>query len=314
MLHAPRPRLSAFLSASSAAAALSACTLPATAQVSAFDITSTAGQLSDGTNVVANVLSLDFTGQYTGSLMLVELTQGAIINVTAFGADSNFAPHEGLVGIEPDLAFDTFLAQGGTRAQDNIGGDPQMGGGAVTIDPTEVAAVWNDPVKISQAWNPGAGNVIADMTDFAVAQLAFTDDAVGRITYKAGANGSLFITQTSQFGGAEVYQILNGRVVTTLPGDYDSNGHVGQGDLDFILQNWGRDIASEGVPDGWVQGLPTGVVSQDELDPILSNWGANIEGDLYALGPNAAALPEPASLALTAAFGLALTTLRRRAR
>ncbi len=60
-----------------------------------------------------------------------------------------------------------------------------------------------------------------------------------------------------------------------VPGDYDNSGQVDQGDLDLLLQNWGQDPATQGVPEGWVQEVPTTTIGQAELDALLANWGAH---------------------------------------
>ncbi len=187
------------------------------AQVTNFRVDTRIGQLSDGsTDIVANALAIDFDGQYTGSQLLVELTQGEIVNLQSFGVHNNYSPVPCAVcGLfDFDFELDTFLAQGGLRASDTIGGNPAFGGGAVNLDPTEVSAVWNDPVKISQAYNPAAGQSILDQTQFVVAQLSFTPDAQGTFAYFASANGEFFYTRDGNaMGGTDQYRIVNGRIV-----------------------------------------------------------------------------------------------------
>ncbi len=63
-------------------------------------------------------------------------------------------------------------------------------------------------------------------------------------------------------------------VATELPGDYNANGQVEQGDLDLVLQNWGLDTSGGPVPAGWVSDLPDGQIDQGELDRVLQNWGS----------------------------------------
>ncbi len=76
--------------------------------------------------------------------------------------------------------------------------------------------------------------------------------------------------------------------VTSTPGDYNASGQVEQGDLDLVLQNWGRDTVANGVPTGWTNDLPDGLIDQAELDGVLLNWGATA-------APNfgGASVPEP---------------------
>ncbi len=184
----------------------------AAAQVTDLHVCQFFGTLSDGTDVVSNVLSIDFTGQYTGSQILVELDTGSVVNVDFFGGANNVAPTQAAVGFVPDLAFDTFVAQGGLRAENNVGGQPAFGGGAVNLDPTEVSAVFDSDTKISQAYNPAPGQFIFDQTQFVVAQITFTADANGTMKYFASANGEFFVEDS--------LTIINGRWPLS-PGPHD---------------------------------------------------------------------------------------------
>ncbi len=94
------------------------------------------------------------------------------------------------------------------------------------------------------------------------------------------------------------------RLVASLPGDYDASGQVAQGDLDLVLQNWGRNTIFQGFPPGWINDRPLGQIAQTQLDGVLQNWGSASVPDFR--GTN---LPEPSALVL-----LALTLLHRRAR
>ncbi len=77
---------------------------------------------------------------------------------------------------------------------------------------------------------------------------------------------------------------------TVLAGDYDDSGQVEQGDLDLVLQNWGLDTATAGVPTGWVNDLSFGLIDQAELDGVLLNWG-----NTAAPAFGRAGVPEPAA-------------------
>ncbi len=92
---------------------------------------------------------------------------------------------------------------------------------------------------------------------------------------------------------AEALQLLGlPAVFLGVPGDYNDNGQVEQGDLDLVLQNWGVDTTANGIPDGWDFDLPDGQIDQAELDGVLQNWGGTAAPDFAA-----APLPEPAVLA-----------------
>lgn len=266
------------------------------------------GTLSDGTEVIANVLSIDFEGTYSGGQLLINLNSGSIYNDSSVGGD--LAPNPVFLHFFPDLVFDTYIANGGlTSDQDQ--GQYALGGGAVNVDASESTAVFNEGTKISQGFGPRGGNIIPEGTGFVIAQLTLSPDANGTFAARAYAENS-----GVTFSG---FYVENGRILPLsgiLPGDYDSSDQVGQGDLDFILQNWGRNTTTDGVPTGWVSGELTGPVSQNELDAVLTNWGSTNAPDLTGFsgdssgGSSGGSVPEPASAAL---LGASLLTLRRRA-
>ncbi len=82
-------------------------------------------------------------------------------------------------------------------------------------------------------------------------------------------------------------------LTSDVVGDFNDSGQVEQGDLDLVLQNWGHDVESNGVPTGWFNDRPVGLVDQSELDRVLQNWGnialPNYEGSL---------VPEPQTLTI----------------
>lgn len=88
--------------------------------------------------------------------------------------------------------------------------------------------------------------------------------------------------------------------VLWLPGDFDDDGVVAQGDLNLVLNNWG---AGDVVWNGRDVAL-TPAVDQDELNLVLNNWGSNSAPNVDGF-----AVPEP-----TAAVALlgGLSLLRRR--
>jgi hypothetical protein len=78
-----------------------------------------------------------------------------------------------------------------------------------------------------------------------------------------------------------------------LPGDYDANHVVEQGDLDLVLLRWGREIDPFHPPEGWIRNVPTGRVDQAELDAVLLNWG-----NTQLQAAHTAAVPEPSTVLL----------------
>lgn len=77
-----------------------------------------------------------------------------------------------------------------------------------------------------------------------------------------------------------------------LVGDYNTDGHVTQNDLDLVLLNWGDAVTPPGFnEDALAGGGPfDGLMSQNELDGVLLNWGLGFP-------PRVAAIPEPSTLA-----------------
>ncbi|MEM9752630.1 MAG: endo-1,4-beta-xylanase [Planctomycetota bacterium] len=94
--------------------------------------------------------------------------------------------------------------------------------------------------------------------------------------------------------------------VSSLPGDYNGNGQVEQGDLNLVLNNWGQTLADPEAA-GWLNDTPDGSVDQAELNQVLNNWGSSATPDLQGL-----TVPEPIGGALVATTA-ALVFLRRRA-
>ena len=109
-------------------------------------------------------------------------------------------------------------------------------------------------------------------------------------TIQVDAVGGCVLTATGQFARL---------VDTSIPGDLNEDGFVGQADLDIVLGAWGTRPPSDprADPDG------NGLVAQGDLDTVLSNWAA---------GTPPAAVPEPATLGMFAFCAPAL--LRRRSK
>jgi hypothetical protein len=88
--------------------------------------------------------------------------------------------------------------------------------------------------------------------------------------------------------GPDLIISMTGSVM--LPGDYNGNGKVEQGDIDLVLLNWGKNASM--VPGNWVSGS----VDQEEIDGVLLNWGL-----MAGSAQVATAVPEPPCLRLAAA-------------
>ncbi|MEM7627524.1 MAG: hypothetical protein AAF333_18155 [Planctomycetota bacterium] len=105
-------------------------------------------------------------------------------------------------------------------------------------------------------------------------------------------------------------QFVTISLTETLVGDLDSDGIVGQADLDLVLLNWGDEVVPDGFdPTALSDGGPfDGLISQNELDTTVLNWGKVAPPDHGDLN----AVPEPA--AATIALGLGAGWLGRRRR
>lgn len=192
------------------------CAVPVISQPYSFEVDTFDATLSDGTDVVVNQLYIDFINRYTGSQLLIELDAGEIINVPLAGLGSDVAPLQLAVDLFPDLAYDTFIAHGAFRAEDQQYGYPALGGSAINLAPSGgTTRVFNDPTKISQAYSSSPGNLPTDQTRFAVAQLVFTTDAHGTFAYLGSAEAEFFVTREGSPGtsGEDLFFIENGQIL-----------------------------------------------------------------------------------------------------
>ncbi|MEM8875053.1 MAG: glycoside hydrolase family 16 protein [Planctomycetota bacterium] len=129
-------------------------------------------------------------------------------------------------------------------------------------------------------------------SDFELEAATPNDAVEARLTFafiQPGTNdaGSVFIDSAS--------------LTASLSGDYNGNGQVEQGDLNLVLNNWGRGSISR-APAGWINDLPDGLIDQGELNAVLTNWGSSS-------APNfASPIPEPIAAAVTA---LGVFSMRR---
>lgn len=162
-----------------------ACASVAQAQVTALHIVSQPAPADVLPGYVVNDLLIGFTGEYTGSQMIVDLTSGSIYQ-HSLGIDK--PPNSDLFAGDPNVEFDTFLANGGATAGDTAGSF-ELGGAAVNLNApyVDMSPVFDDE-RINQAWHPAGGNDILDQTDFMVARVTLSEDATGTLKYIAAAN------------------------------------------------------------------------------------------------------------------------------
>ncbi|MEM1444419.1 MAG: hypothetical protein AAGF84_00030 [Planctomycetota bacterium] len=158
----------------------------ASSQLTGFTSTPT---LSDDGTKVSNVIAVDFLGSLGGVQMLLELTEGTILQEIAFGSPIDVAPGSGLAAAAGGLQFDTYFALGDLFSDGpNAAGAPSLGGGAVGIRTTDTSSILSD-TTLSQAFNPPGGLTILDRTNFVIAQIALSSDAQGtfRLLVAAGS-------------------------------------------------------------------------------------------------------------------------------
>lgn len=133
-------------------------------------------------------LSIDFTGEYSGSQILSVLSTGTFYQ-DAVGSDS--PPNAAFFGTFPDLEFDTFFAQGGSTSGTTVGTlGVGGGGGPVNIDGT-LTDLLVDSTTLQAQFNPSGSDFIADRSDFLVARITVSDDANGTFQFLASANDDI---------------------------------------------------------------------------------------------------------------------------
>jgi hypothetical protein len=158
------------------------------AQISALNIATQATD-PDLAGHTANDLLIDFSGQYTGSQMVVTLTSGAIYQnaMGAVGPPNNVLVD--LAGFEA-LKWDTFVTQG-SAITGGAAGETGIGGGAVNLGGSPTAQFNTE--GINQGWNPAGGANVMDQSGFLVARVTLTNDAMGELRYIGSAAGSISV-------------------------------------------------------------------------------------------------------------------------
>ncbi len=263
-------------------------------------------RITDGWLRVENTLTL--AGDPAASATLL-MTGGQLHVATLTKGNGGFVNITG-GELHADLVTFDLTLNGGTLAPGHSVGTTQINGD-LTLNPAatvqlEIAAaatfdrlIVDDTlhadgtlqVLLTDGFAPVAGDTF-DVFDFTAATGGFATLDLPTLAAGLSWNTSNLLTTG----------VLS--VAAALVGDYNGSGQVEQGDLDLVLQNWGVNTDTQGIPPGWTNDPPEGIIDQAELDKVLVNWGSNAAPD-FSNRP----VPEPAA-ALLVLTGLALTTRR----
>jgi T5SS/PEP-CTERM-associated repeat protein len=239
----------------------------------------------------------------------IDLSGGGSIhvgNVTTSPSDGSLKIGQGgTLSGNGTIIGDTSILGGGTLAPGNspgiltIDGDyEQLAGSTMAIEVAGTEPGQFDVLKVTG--NVTLGGMLAiEFTDGFAPQ---EGDAFELLNVGGTLSGKFEHVQVSgvlegwQFTTAmessTLQLISTSDAVLSIPGDYNNNGQVEQGDLDLVLLHWGQDGAAP--PQGWKHDLPTGLIDQAELDSVLLNWGRVAS----VAQSSAGAIPEPGTALL----------------
>ena len=139
----------------------------------------------DGTipGYVVNDVSITFAGEWTGVQLLTTPMIGGI-NQHAFGGET--PPNDALIAAFPNLAFDTFMANGGkTMDTDNgvlvVGASANLPGGT--------GSKKFNTHRIDVTWAPQTGLHPTDLSDYFIGRFTLAEDANGSFQILVAAEG-----------------------------------------------------------------------------------------------------------------------------
>jgi hypothetical protein len=234
---------------------------------------------------VANDIAIDFVGQYTGSQLLVELTQGAIYQHPLFNSDA--PPPLALVNLFPELAFDTFVANGSA-----VDGTVNIAGGAINILPTGASGSQFDQARLYTTWFSLEDSGPTNVTDFLTARVTLTDNAQGTFTYIVPADCENPVTAS----GA----IINGQLAPCVPppGDFDGDCDIDMTDYLTLTANLLTDVSVLTTAQSYLLGDMTLNRQIDGLDFVAFREAFDEFNGVGAFSAMVAEIPEPSAAAL----------------
>ncbi|MEM7576972.1 MAG: PEP-CTERM sorting domain-containing protein [Planctomycetota bacterium] len=230
---------------------------------------------------------------------------------TILGTSGTFSFAGERLTLRPSAEFRVVSPRLPYRAGDNLA-DPYVRAILMVTGPDDSDASVGGRIEVGGALRlslPGALNRFERPTGLTLGEGFAIVDASGGVT---GTFGSVEILRSpfepddeplipDGLTLAVVYDATQVSAVVALIGDANLNGTVEQGDLNAVLNNWGR---RDGV--SWVTGDldQDGTVAQGDLNAVLNHWGSSASPDFTGF-----AVPEPASVAV---FLLGLAGWRRR--
>ncbi|MEM8781277.1 MAG: hypothetical protein AAGE65_00340 [Planctomycetota bacterium] len=182
----------------------------------------------------------------------------------------------------------TFTGRTGDLALNNDGDVAILWGDSLIVNGQEVAAV-GSPI-LDEAGDPAGNLGILTTSVLTLSDRNENDEVV--LHFYGRLPGELN-TQS------DVYRLVLPLTVAGLEGDYNDSGSVEQGDLNFVLNNWGLARGDWANADGF----ETLNVDQEELNRVLNNWG----NSLAAPDLSGSAVPEPTAAAVWGLSGFLLT-------
>ena len=227
-------------------------------------------RLEDNTTVTVDASSvLDFNNQINLNGMDLDTTGGAgTVNINHSTVGGGSITAAGVLGTAGSTNIGGSLSSSGTLAIDL---------GLTRTDRFDVTGAATVSGTLSVALEPG----FTPTSDVTILTASSVDTTGLTLDDPSGT----FSSFDSSSGNSIVLKLAS----SSIDGDYDDSGQVGQTDLDLVLLNWGAAVPPTPTnPVPWVNQIPTdGQVNQNDLDGVLLNWGNTV-----AAGA-ATAVPEP---------------------